>query len=94
MLIGSTPGGGINEDRVESQDKLEWFGSVLPTIQNAQARMIMPNGDTIYLRRYREGLHMVIVEDGAVKDQYGLVSQFSIGSAEKREKARIERFRP
>ena len=31
--------------------------------------MIASNGDTLYFRSYKDGIHMVIVEDGVVQDQ-------------------------
>ncbi|WP_170157494.1 zincin-like metallopeptidase toxin domain-containing protein [Roseimicrobium gellanilyticum] len=64
------------ENRTLDPEKLDWIGSVMQTIADAQVRVT--NGkETFYFRSYAEGVHMVIVEDGAVKDQYGVVTQYA-----------------
>jgi hypothetical protein len=73
-LIGEDTTG--NEDRVRDEQKLNWLGATRQTIEDAQARVKQGN-ETLYFRTYKEGVHMVIVEDGTVKDQYGLVSQYA-----------------
>jgi hypothetical protein len=92
-LIGNTIEGTRPEKRTLSLDKLQWFGSTKATIENAQIRMIASNGDTLYFRSYGDGIHMVIVEDGIVKDQYGLISQFALDKPGKRSDAVVERVR-
>jgi hypothetical protein len=61
---------GVDSNRTENRAldpfKLEWIGALETTIRDAQVRAT--NGvETFYFRRYAEGLHMVIVEDGPAK---------------------------
>ena len=82
------------EDRVKDDRKANWFGSVRGTIEGAQVRVVAKTGETLYFRRYNEGTHMVVVEDGAVKDQYGLVTQYAPESIKEFEGAVVERVQP
>lgn len=53
------------EDRTLHTDKLAWIGAVRKTIEDAQVR-VRAGAETLYFRSYPEGVHMVVVEDGAV----------------------------
>ncbi|TDU62102.1 hypothetical protein EI77_04740 [Prosthecobacter fusiformis] len=64
------------EKRTERPSKVEWIGAVQGTIEGAQVR-VRQGSETLYFRSYAEGVHMVIVEEGIVKDQYGIVSQYA-----------------
>ena len=37
---------------------------------------IRQGNETLYFRSYAEGVHMVVVEEGTIKDQFGLVTQY------------------
>ncbi|MGV3661291.1 MAG: phosphoribosyltransferase family protein [Prosthecobacter sp.] len=67
-----------NERRVQAPEKVDWIGSVTKTISDAQV-MVKDGNELLYFRSYKEGVHMVVVEAGAVKDHYGLVSQYAPG---------------
>jgi hypothetical protein len=79
--------------RVAVPNKIEWIGSTEDTIAHAQLRAIGEKGETLYLRNYKEGLHMVIVQDGEVKDQFGLVSQYALKEMGVFKHARVEQRR-
>ncbi|QIF01917.1 hypothetical protein [Roseimicrobium sp. ORNL1] len=82
------------EDRTLRPEKLDWVGAVEKTISDAQVRVT--NGpETFYFRNYAEGTHMVIVEDGAIKDQYALVTQYAPELSKRQFRgALVERVRP
>jgi len=73
-LIGEDKSG--TENRVLKTDKLDWIGATRRTIEDAQVRVIQGN-EVLYFRSYNEGIHLVVVESGAVKNQYGLVTQYA-----------------
>ncbi|MBB5040586.1 hypothetical protein [Prosthecobacter dejongeii] len=63
------------EKRTEDPVKVQWIGAVQQTIEQAQVR-VRQGHETLYFRSYAEGVHMVVVEEGIVKDQFGVVSQY------------------
>lgn len=63
------------ENRTEDPVKVQWIGAVQQTIEQAQVR-VRQGHETLYFRSYAEGVHMVVVEEGIVKDQFGVVSQY------------------
>lgn len=81
------------ENRVLDPRKAEWVGAVPETIRNAQAR-VRQGTETLYFKRYAEGLHMVVTEGGKVKDQYGLVTQYAPEPGKGFEGATVERTQP
>jgi len=58
------------------QGKIDWLSATRATIENAQAR-VRQGESTLYFRSYKEGVHMVVVEDGAVEAQHALVTQYA-----------------
>jgi hypothetical protein len=64
------------EHRNVNFDKLDWLNATRTTIEDAQVRSVHGN-ETLYFRNYKEGTHMVVVENGLVKDQFALVTQYA-----------------
>lgn len=67
----------VVEDRTERPDKVAWFGAVRKTIQDAQVRTVAKTGEVMYFRSYQGGIHMVVVDDGEVKDQANIITQYA-----------------
>ncbi|WP_395746540.1 hypothetical protein [Prosthecobacter sp.] len=82
------------ENRTKNPDKIAWFGAVRKTIQDAQARVVGKEGQVMYFRSYKGGIHMVVVVDGQVKDQAHIITQYAPTSFDGKNKlyedARIE----
>ncbi len=74
------------EDRTERPDKIAWFGAVRKTIQDAQVRTVAKSGEVYYFRNYVDGIHMVVVDDGEVKDQANIITQYAPQSFDNKNK--------
>lgn len=92
-LVGEEIQKGSENPRLDP-GKLEWIGAVRNTIQDAQVR-VNAGTETLYFRSYAEGVHMVVVENGSVKDHYSLVTQYAPRLEQVRsEGALVEKVRP
>lgn len=74
------------ENRSQDKRKIAWFGAVRKTIQDAQSRAVAQTGEVLYFRNYVDGIHMVVVDDGEVKDQGAIITQYAPESFEGRYK--------
>jgi hypothetical protein len=75
-LLGENKNKNI-EDRSEDPGKAAWFGAVQKTIRDAQVRAVSKSGEVMYFRNYVDGIHMVVVDDGVVKDQAHIITQYA-----------------
>ncbi len=89
-LIGHNTG---NEVRVKHAGKLDWIGATRRTIEHAQARVVQ-NHEILYFRSYKGGVHMVVTEQGKLKNQRLLVTQYAPEPYERFEGALVEKTRP
>lgn len=80
--------------RFRDEQKIGWLGAIETTISNAQVR-VKQGSETLYFRNYSEGTHLVVVEGGAIKDQYALVTQYAPELRRSQFRgAKVEKIRP
>jgi hypothetical protein len=95
-LIGTKAPGDPETSRTLDAEKLDWLGAVPDTIEHAQVRVISADRqEYLYFRRYKEGVHMVVVEkDGTIINQYGLITQYGSHGPGREKGALVELLAP
>lgn len=79
------------ENRTQDTRKIAWFGAVRKTIRDPQVRAVAKTGEVLYFHNYIDGIHMVIMDGGTVKDHAAIITQFAPEAFEKRFKnVRVE----